>query len=471
MRTPIVAILLMVTGCPDRTISKVDPTQNGALTKDIPQSADIDLLFVIDNSRSTLEKQTVFAANFTNFVTALKAFPGVGLPNLHIGVVTTSVDIGVVTFAGCPSPNTTDDGRLQNTARTPGCPAPSDRYIVDVATGATRLQNYPGGDLAAALSCIAQVGDGGCGFEAPLNAMKRALDSSRPENAGFVRDGAFLAVVILTDEDDCSTKDGAAGSALFSLNAATVGPDDFRCQPQFAYNCDTPISPTAAATYTNCKVRTDSYLQDPDAYADFLGTIKDPNQLVVALIAGDPETTIMTGPLTQGGVTQTLALQPSCTATIGGATALGRPGIRLNQFVANFGDHGLFSSVCQPDYTDALAKVGELLFKEVSPCLDGKLDVADSDPNNPGTQLDCTVSDVQNLNTTTQTSTLIPACRMTAEGVEDPSSPKPCWYTQSDAAMCTGPTETGLKIVFDRNNQAPPIGTTTQVACATTPQN
>ena len=34
--------------------------------------------------------------------------------------------------------------------------------------------------------------------------MKRALDGSNPENEGFLRDDAFLAVIFVADEDDCS---------------------------------------------------------------------------------------------------------------------------------------------------------------------------------------------------------------------------------------------------------------------------
>ena len=108
--------------------------------------------------------------------------------------------------------------------------------------------------------------------------MKRALDGSRPENAGFLREGAFLAVVILTDEDDCSVKD----PAIFALPATQVGAGDFRCQPLFAYRCDTPISATAGGSYANCRVRTDSYLQDPAIYAQFLSTVKPAGKSVVA---------------------------------------------------------------------------------------------------------------------------------------------------------------------------------------------
>jgi hypothetical protein len=403
-----------------------------------------------------------------------------------MGVITSTVDQGAAAAAlasNCPHPNASDDGRLRNRAGAgamAGCSVPSSRFIVDVKQpDGSRLTNYTG-TLADTFSCLAQVAAGGCGFESQLEAMKRALDGSRPENAGFVRQGAFLAIVILTDEDDCSIKDGADGAGLFTLPAAQLPPGgggDFRCQPEFAFTCDTPISVTAPGTYTNCKVRTDSFLKDPNSYAGFLGTIKDPNQIVVALIAGDPQYqgppvlapgTVLTGPLTQGGQTQQFALLPSCMATINGNVALGRPSIRLSQFLANFGDHGLFQTVCQSDYSTALANIGALLFKAVSPCLEGKINLADADPNNPGIQLDCTVDDVQGLDTAMQTSTRVDACKMIAEGMPDPSSPKPCWWTAVDGATC-GTTDTMRKITFERGGSTPPIGTVTQVACATAP--
>src|SRR5882724_4604854 len=97
----------LASACPDRPIDEVMPRQQGTVTKAILISADIDILFVIDSSRSTLDKQTVFAQNFPRFVQALDAFP-TGRPNLHIAVVSTTVDIGVGGFAdgagGCPSP-------------------------------------------------------------------------------------------------------------------------------------------------------------------------------------------------------------------------------------------------------------------------------------------------------------------------------------------------------------------------------
>jgi len=113
--------------------------------------------------------------------------------------------------------------------------------------------------------------------------MKRALDGSRPENRGFVRAGATLAIVMLTDEDDCSVKD----TSIFGLGSATAGPGDFRCQPLYAYRCDSSISANGPGSYTGCVPRVDSYLADPASYVSFLTTVKEPSRLVVAGLIGD----------------------------------------------------------------------------------------------------------------------------------------------------------------------------------------
>jgi hypothetical protein len=59
--------------------------------------------------------------------------------------------------------------------------------------------------VAGAFSCIAQLGPDGCGYEQSLEAMYRALDPA--VNPGFIRDDAALAVLFITDEDDCSARD------------------------------------------------------------------------------------------------------------------------------------------------------------------------------------------------------------------------------------------------------------------------
>src|SRR5450432_303677 len=466
--------LLLLAACPDRTLSKVDPQQQGALVKHIPVSADIDVLFVIDNSASTIDKQTIFAQNFPKFVAALDAFP-TGRPNLHVAVIDTTVDIATPGTIGCPSPDPGDNGVFQNTARVAGCTPPNGRFISDIkAADGTRVTNYTG-TLDQALSCIAQVGATGCGFEAPLEAMKRALDSSRVENAGFIRNGAYLAIIFLTDEDDASVKD----TGVFALPDGDVGGhNDYRVQPLFAYKCDQALSSTTGGTYTNCSPRFDSYLQDPGIYSQFLSSVKDPAQIVVAAIAGPPpglstndsppqmasSPNVTIGPLTLGGNTQPLALQPSCSATINGNAAIARPAVRLASFMSNFGDRGRFYSVCQGDYSAALTDIGQTLFNAISPCLEGAVDPADADPANPGIQLQCTVTDVVTSDTSGETSMAMPACQMQDATTPVPGGARPCWWIDKNATACPAP-DTGYEMNFVRT--APPaLGTVVDVECA-----
>jgi len=444
-------------GCPDRSLSALAPAQAGATTKNIAVSAELDLLFVIDDSASTKDKQELFAQNFHNFVATLQALSP--RPNLHIGVVTSSVDLGVGIDQAC-HPTRGADGVLQNASRDPAqpCMATGDRYLVDVARpDGSRMINYTE-PLDQALTCIAHVGDNGCGFEAPLEAMKRALDGSRPDNAGFLRPGAFLAVVILTDEDDCS-----ADPQLFRLAPALPNELDFRCARE-AYRCDQPISPTAPGAYTGCTVRHDGLLIDPRSYAQFLSGLQGPSRVAVAVIAGDPVADIRTGPIDMP-FTQPLALEPSCHATINGAYAIGRPAIRIDEFRASFGDRGLFESVCQSDYSQAVAAIGALVTSALSPCLEGTLDTRDIDPASPGLQLDCAVSDLQGADSDAQVEEEIPRCHMVADDQPDLAGGRACWWVRSNPACAT---ETQLELRVERT-AAPPSSTTVRVTCAVAP--
>jgi hypothetical protein len=451
----LLAGLAGLAGCPDRTVAELPPAQAGEISKDIPVTVEIDLLFVIDNSGSTKEKQTVFAANFPRFIEALEAFDE-GLPNLHIGVVSTTVDLGVGGIEGCPHPAPNDDGLLHN--RPSGACAPPDgRFIVDVADAAEpdgRRQNYTD-ELDKTLSCIAQIGSTGCGFESPLEAMKRALDGTRPENAGFLRKNAFLVVVFLVDEDDASIGDPAFfGAAQTS---------DFRAQPLLAYRCDQPISPTGPGSYTGCRPRTDSFLTDPARYYELLSTLKPPGRTIVALIGGDPRPDVEVGPLTINGQQQALALLPSCSATIDGKPAIGRPAIRLADFTSRFGDSGLFRSICQPDYSQTLADIGALIDTKVSPCLEGQLATDDVAPDEPGLQLECNVSDV--VLEPEEREALIPPCAMQDAATPRPGGERPCWWSTPNPAACAT-TATQLELHVERTSPAAP-GTSVRARCAT----
>ena len=385
---------------------------------------DVDLLLVVDNSASTTDKQTQLATAFPAVVAAFDALPN-GRPNLHIGVVDSTVDIGVQGFGpGCPSPDPNDDGVLHNSPHSSGCTGPTGMYIVDISDGSGgRTTNYSNTQtLADTLSCIAQIGATGCGFEAQLEGMKRALDGSRSQNAGFRRSTAALAILILTDEDDASVAD----TGVFSLGSGATGPGDFRLQPLYAYTCDQAISASGPGTYTNCAVRTGSYLKDPAIYYEFLKTVVDPSALVVEAITGPATSNIATGAITTP-FNQTLALLPSCTATIGGNPAIARPGIRLTSFVGHLGNHGAVSSACATDYTPALQDLASRVALAISPCYEGSLDTTDVDAANPGLQLACSA---------TAGGATIPACSMSDATTPAGNTATPCYWLEANSSSC-----------------------------------
>ncbi len=311
---------------------------------------DIDILFVIDNSGSMFEEQASLAANFPNFMSVLDNIQG-GLPNVHIGVVSSNVGVGGYNIAGCGGDG--DNGELQNVARG-ACTPPSGKFISDVASasGTTRVRNYEG-TLADTFSCISRLGTSGCAFEQHLESMKRALEPFQTVNAGFLREHAYLAVVFIADEDDCS----AGNSSVYDPNdtalTSTLGPlESFRCT-EFGITCAEGNLTRNAASYTQCRPRTDSYLRNPQDYVDFLKNLKcDPSKILVAGIVGNPDPVRVT--FNDMGHPQ---LAHSCLdpSGIGGAAD---PAVRLKYVLDQF-PGSTMTSICNNDLSSALQKIAE----------------------------------------------------------------------------------------------------------------
>jgi len=79
-------------------------------------------------------------------------------------------------------------------------------------------------------------------------------------------------------------------------------------------------------------------------------------------------------------------------------------------------------------------------------CLEKEL--FDVDPNTPGPQYDCSVSQVV---IATQAETLIPQCNNLTSPVS--STNKPCWAIELDTANCTSATHE--KLAIERTDPAP----------------
>jgi hypothetical protein len=76
----------------------------------------LDLLFVIDDSGSMLAKQESFAASFPGYLDALSAIEG-GLPDLHVGVVTTDMGTRASNNTSAPPIGTVGQGGCANAGK------------------------------------------------------------------------------------------------------------------------------------------------------------------------------------------------------------------------------------------------------------------------------------------------------------------------------------------------------------------
>jgi hypothetical protein len=199
----------------------------------------LDILFVIDNSGSMGEEQTNLAANFPYLISKIRDLRDTKgeLVNADVNIMVTTTDFGHPLCSpfekpdydpskGAPITTACTDrlerfNGLDQTTKVPqactngcmpgGAAVPTDPYIHFNLAG-DNIMGFDGvGDpVADALSCIGPQGIDGCGMEATLETMLQALDPGKPWNMGmkpFLRTGAVLAVVIVTDEEDCAVKD------------------------------------------------------------------------------------------------------------------------------------------------------------------------------------------------------------------------------------------------------------------------
>ena len=109
--------------------------------------------------------------------------------------------------------------------------------------------------------------DDGCGFEQQLEAI---LASDRaPGNAGLNREDALLAVILITDEDDCSTTDPRVFDVEDRASNPFRGPFTSMNELQFNLRC-----------WEHSEA-----LRDVNDYVQGIAALKsDPSQVVFAAI-------------------------------------------------------------------------------------------------------------------------------------------------------------------------------------------
>jgi hypothetical protein len=476
-----------------------------------------DILFLVDNSPSMDAMQAELKQKFGKFFDVFRTQAEMGnFADLNIGVVTSDFGAGmqqnqqvtkdgVVTGCG-PAPG--DNGILRTTAAphqsNSGCAGPVGAPFIHYVFGPKGdTSNLPSGtQLADTFTCIASVGANGCGFEHQLESVYAALTNTK-ENAGFVRDGALLAVVFVTNEDD-----GSAPRTTHIFDKAggdTFGIYDTYRQTRYGVACGDPLAlpPYGVANpLSGCvAAEDDDKVQlgqefDVSRYTTLLlsdkahhGIKDDPLHNVVLVGIDAPETPFSVVAVdsnsgsgnTLNGASPTYQpcamgqqpdalnscryrLQHSC-QNRAAPGFFGDPPVRLNQVIKS-AKFFQITNICgddldvTPDYSSALADVAKLINTVIGPgCIPAPL----TDLQHP----DCTVEDVtSDGNGNVVHEQQLSQCALDSSGAPLPTSTFPCWAVLPKAD-CKMTSPEGVGVTIFRNNVEPPANTNARVECST----
>lgn len=356
---PCLAVLVAGAGCMDRDLTGMDPVVQSQTILTVPQppSGKVDILVVVDNSGSMQQEQEALAANFPRLIEELMAPSNPDhnpVTDLHVGIVST--DLGAAGFdlstcgGGLLGFEAGDDGRLRNTPSSAG-----DGCAASYPTFLSRVRNqadYPLAQMGQDFRCLATLGTRGCGFEQQIEAARKALvEHARPggPNDGFLRPDSILAVLWVSDEEDCSVAD----PAILDPSRGDLGHLNLRCyfHPGMLRRVD-----------------------------EMLGALRalraNPRDFVVAMIAGVPfegedgaacqgrgddlgtclDRTIMqyrVDPTSPG------TLLPACTNPSGWGHAL--PGRRFVEAAMLLGNQATVYSICNDDWRPAMNGILDLI--------------------------------------------------------------------------------------------------------------
>lgn len=529
---------------PDQVLAAKSACYNAIEPKLVSPHRDIDILFVIDNSPSMAPKQKVLAAAIPQFISAIDSTGA----DYHVGIVTTDLGFNVPdgTHTGRPFPgnlvtacNTAagDDGILQNracTSRTElkgeaaaACATlcPDSKYVpsgVPYISKVAGITNVPvsisgGMDIGPQLAfrCLSLVGDQGCGIEQPLEAAKRALTRNyRPENRGFNRESSTLAVIFITDEDDCSVQlakraildPATPNESSPACNTPNQSPDpkcfnvDYRCTA-LALSCAEPLNTKGAKT--NCTLRQDSVLNSIDQYVRFFADLPNPNLVIAGIwtptlldnLASNPikdgQLTVdyINGPMNSAGLNRGRTKSAACynsdpTLTADPNGFFGQAQLRLSSFVRRFQSGTVSeSSICDAaNYPKALALIADKLIASPADCFSRAPQTASGTP-------ECLVGFVDASNPHNTPDVALPACSAkccdffatddSPNAANDPkrmpnphlaakiaacsAEPADCFCVAPSKVNCLAGAVAGI---WRKDNMPPPAGKITSFQCA-----
>jgi hypothetical protein len=280
----------------------------------------VDLLFVIDNSGTMGEEQLNLAKNFPLLIQELEALESDAGMGADVNIMVTTTDFGnplckpfathepeagapVATacvqrlegFTGLGMNPPVYTEACTDVCAEPGLEPIDGDLIIHFDDESDNVPGVPPADIngdgvddspvAQTLACIGPQGIDGCGYESPLETMMQALNPLAPWNCGspgdmtacpnggvarpFMREGAVLAVAIITDEEDCSVKDYAimTDEDYYAELDGVPLPSSAIC-----WNAGVACNgPDANGVYVNCfSDDSDELLHPLSRYTDFL---------------------------------------------------------------------------------------------------------------------------------------------------------------------------------------------------------
>ncbi|MFH0903249.1 MAG: hypothetical protein V2A73_21680 [Pseudomonadota bacterium] len=368
--TAVAVVVFAGAACLDRIVAPVGITRTPSFSQRFEggPSGDVDILFVIDSSGSMGEEQDGLSVAFPTFIDSLRSLDP---RSWRIGITTTDLGSFGYDLPSCYAEG--DGGKLINGTIRSDCGGFAGDWLFE-EEGNT---NAADGDVAGAFACVARVGAGGCSFEMPLGSARMVLE--RGEDIGFLRPSSLLAVVVVTDEDDCTANDP---SFLDPGDTTYGGATSFRCFAN-GVRCDDGKDPDSPGERKNCHPA-GAALEEPQLLASLLRALRSgPDQHAILAIIAGPPSQIMVGTDSLGR----RLLLPSCRSQFGSAV----PGIRLAAAVEAMGDDGLLIPICDGDFQPALDAIGGRLAAVLrARCLN--MEPADLFPDVPGLQADCAVT-------------------------------------------------------------------------------
>jgi hypothetical protein len=403
-------------GCMDREPAPVCPvpTELSESSAMIGGFEGVDMLVVVDNSRSMQEEQNILATAFFPLVNALvnplPDWPYAPADDVRVAIVSSDMGLqwggnpydGDVELDGCNSLG--DNGQFEtyssgetidiqhgvipcdeSASQCPTgwtcsataadqvgtCQAPGGDGTGQACPGMNALwaetpvgpedQPVTNDDLAFQVACLSALGTDGCGFEQQLQAAAVALH--KPSQAEFVREDALLSVLIVSDEEDCSIESDElfdvpeiTNLSTGHVNVACGNHEELLYDPAgyrktFEAVKGDKVGAAVFAAIVGVPPGEGSALSACEGPGDEIGSCLDQPQMDLDMVEEDGN----------------FYFEAACSRFEGDELITkARPGRRYVQLAAEFQNLGYMYSICRADWSPAMEDIAQLIAENLA---------------------------------------------------------------------------------------------------------